>query len=432
VEIDAASNRGIDEIRELRENVRFAPSSSTYKVYIIDEVHMLTKEAFNALLKTLEEPPVHAVFILATTEVHRVPDTVVSRCQRFDFGRVEVAAIREVLEMIAAEEKVEADVAVLDLIAERSDGGFRDAITLFEQLISGPGGRISVESVGGLLSLSAVVAAVEIYRALNSQDVRSALQNVSSFIEDGGDPTQLLRELMKLGRYLLLAKTLEPEALRRELGTERFALVDELASSFDIGFLFEVLQEWQRAIESRSNLVPGLGIELALLRLIPADREVAEAASKTPESMPVEPEKAKETLIDSKAKEEKAPESLPKTGRGPKQQKAGGASEKLIRDRWPEIIEGVKVYNHSIAACLQVAGVESVEGDQINLAFPYKFHRERIDELKNKRVVEKVLAEVLQGDYRLNPVLREQKGVRQEDDDLVKAALDILGGEVVA
>ncbi len=153
IEIDGASNRGIDEIRNLRENIRFAPAAAKYKIYIIDEVHMLTKEAFNALLKTLEEPPAHAIFIFATTEIHKVPLTILSRCQRFDFRRIPTRQISEYLSNIAREEKIEIDAESLFLIARKAEGGMRDAESILDQLISYTDGKITADLVRDSLGL---------------------------------------------------------------------------------------------------------------------------------------------------------------------------------------------------------------------------------------------------------------------------------------
>ena len=204
IEIDAASNRGIDEIRELREKILFAPTQGKYKVYIIDEVHMLTKEAFNALLKTLEEPPAHAFFILATTEMHKIPETIISRCQQFNFKRITSEAIVKRLEDIAAEEKIQAEPDALELIAKMSSGGLRDAIGLMEQMningsvifqevINNLGltGHMQVEAFFEALIKEDSIKAIEIINQVNGQG-----QNLNQFC---GDLISYLREQMILG-----------------------------------------------------------------------------------------------------------------------------------------------------------------------------------------------------------------------------------------
>ena len=203
-EIDAASNRGIDEIRGLRETVKFAPAEGRYKVYIIDEVHMLTAEAFNALLKTLEEPPVHVVFILATTEAHKVPPTIQSRCQRFDFRRITVGEIQGRLRYICDEMKTEADDKALELIALQADGGLRDALSILDQCISLSDGRVTeaqVQEMLGLVGHSWIYRMTEALAAGKAQDV---LNLVAELLRDGKDLRQIVAELELHLRSLMI------------------------------------------------------------------------------------------------------------------------------------------------------------------------------------------------------------------------------------
>ena len=203
-EIDAASNRGIDEIRGLRETVKFAPAEGRYKVYIIDEVHMLTAEAFNALLKTLEEPPAHVVFILATTEAHKVPPTIQSRCQRFDFRRITVGEIQGRLRYICDEMKTEADDKALELIALQADGGLRDALSILDQCISLSDGRVTeaqVQEMLGLVGHSWIYRMTEALAAGKAQDV---LNLVAELLRDGKDLRQIVAELELHLRSLMI------------------------------------------------------------------------------------------------------------------------------------------------------------------------------------------------------------------------------------
>ena len=203
-EIDAASNRGIDEIRGLRETVKFAPAEGRYKVYIIDEVHMLTAEAFNALLKTLEEPPAHVVFILATTEAHKVPPTIQSRCQRFDFRRITVGEIQGRLRYICDQMKTEADDKALELIALQADGGLRDALSILDQCISLSDGRVTeaqVQEMLGLVGHSWIYRMTEALAAGKAQDV---LNLVAELLRDGKDLRQIVAELELHLRSLMI------------------------------------------------------------------------------------------------------------------------------------------------------------------------------------------------------------------------------------
>jgi DNA polymerase III subunit gamma/tau len=422
LEIDAASNRGIDEIRELKEKVRFTPAAARYKIFIIDEVHMLTKEAFNALLKTLEEPPAHVVFILATTEPHKVPETVISRCQRFDFGRIGQGELVGRLAEIATSEGVQIDEGVLEAIAVQADGGFRDALGLLDQLSAGRGGVVKMADVRDLLSISADETAEALARAIMRREAQAGLAALSRYADDGGDITVLHRSLLRLVRSLLLAKTADVAVLERELSGARLAAARELAGAFSVEQLLELAHEWQRSSERKHDLVPGLWLELSLLKLIPSEGALADGAPQEP-ATGTAPVSKKKVPPPPKA-ERSEPEAQPAA---PAQ---GERDPGRLRSEWGEIVSKVRGYNHSVAACLQVASPEGVEGDAVIVAFPYKFHRERIDELKNRRIVERVLSEHLGGTYRLQSVLRERE-VEPARDDLVEAALEILGGEVI-
>lgn len=204
-EIDAASNRGIDEIKALREQVAFAPVDGHYKIYIIDEVHMLTTEAFNALLKTLEEPPAHVIFVLATTDSHKIPATIHSRCQRFDFRRVTVEEIAEHLAMVAEKSGITADAEALRLIAIQSEGGMRDALSLLDQC-GVMGTKVDVNTVREVLGIVGREALRELIQAIGKQDVSESLEKLHVLLEQGKDVKQVLVELAEYLRALLLFK----------------------------------------------------------------------------------------------------------------------------------------------------------------------------------------------------------------------------------
>ncbi|MXY45477.1 MAG: DNA polymerase III subunit gamma/tau, partial [Chloroflexi bacterium] len=207
IEIDAASNRGIDDIRELSDKVRFSPIESRYKIYIIDEVHMLTDAAFNALLKTLEEPPEHAKFILATTEAYKLPPTIISRCQRFDFRRIPIERMVAKLADICGQEGIEASNDALQLVARMANGGLRDAENLLEQVVVSYGSPISEDDVRQLLGLGGDEMALELVRHIIAKSVKDGIATVNGASEQGTDLRQLLRGTLEYLRALLLLKT---------------------------------------------------------------------------------------------------------------------------------------------------------------------------------------------------------------------------------
>ena len=266
-EIDAASNRGIDEIRDLRETVKFAPVDGRYKVYIIDEVHMLTTEAFNALLKTLEEPPAHVVFILATTEAHKVPATIKSRCQRYDFKRITVAEIEKRLQYVAAEMNLNADDEALRLIAIQADGGLRDALSLLDQCSALAEGNITTERVKEIMGL---VGHDWIYRmtsAIAEKHAAGALKIVAELLRDGKDLKQILVELSLHLRSLMIfqaAGTIE----EMDLYAESDEILREQSKLFASNKLMQMIARLHEALnELKWSPQPRITVEVALLEL---------------------------------------------------------------------------------------------------------------------------------------------------------------------
>jgi len=266
-EIDAASNRGIDEIRELRETVKFAPVDGRYKVYIIDEVHMLTTEAFNALLKTLEEPPARVVFILATTEVHKVPATIQSRCQRYDFKRITAAEITARLRYVADNSDIKADDGALSLIAREADGGMRDALSTLDQCAALTAGTISEAEVRELLGLVGRDWLVRLARGLAAKDAQSLLAAIAELIAAGKDLRQLIAELIAELRAVMVyqaAGMLEGASLYE---TDE-DLLKELAGLFAPGDFDRILQVLHGALaELKWSTEPRITVETALLAL---------------------------------------------------------------------------------------------------------------------------------------------------------------------
>ena len=254
LEIDAASNRGIDEIRDLRERVKFAPAQEKYKVYIIDEVHMLTSEAFNALLKTLEEPPVHVLFILATTEPHKIPLTVLSRCQRFDFRRIPLTHIIAHLQGIADEENIGIDVNALELISRKADGGLRDAINLLDQCRGFSKERITIETVNSVLGLVDEAFISFLAEELLLGDLAEVLRKTTDLTASGLDLRQVLYDLLDYLRRELLAKISANNNLSSALS--------ELPSSRYLQVI-RILGEAESRL--RYSLQPRITLELALI-----------------------------------------------------------------------------------------------------------------------------------------------------------------------
>jgi DNA polymerase-3 subunit gamma/tau len=270
IEIDAASNRGIDEIRDLREKINFRPNEARYKVYIIDEVHMLTKEAFNALLKTLEEPPPHAVFVLATTEPDRVPETVRSRCQRFDFRRIPTSEIVEHLARILEQERAKAAPEALVAVARRATGSMRDAISLLDQLLS-YGDEVlelaRVESVLGLVDAHTIGGLVDF---MATGDVAAGLSLINSLVADGVELGELVDQIVAYLRgVLFVAVTRAPASL--DVPQDIAEMMTRQARVLSVPFLLNALREFigiRVLLRDQVPGVPQLPIEMAFLRSV--------------------------------------------------------------------------------------------------------------------------------------------------------------------
>jgi len=268
IEIDAASNRGIDEIRDLREKIGFRPNETRYKVYIIDEVHMLTKEAFNALLKTLEEPPPHAIFILATTEPDRVPETVRSRCQRFDFRRIPTGEIVEHLAAILADEGGKAEPEALVAIARRSTGSMRDAVSLLDQLLSYGDDTLTLARVERVLGLVNAQTIGKLVDCIATNDTAGGLTLLNSLVAEGVELGQLVDQIVAYLRAVLFTRMARtPELL--DLPQDVIPIVVRQAAAFTPTALLAAVREFTEARAALRDQVPGvpqLPIELAFLR----------------------------------------------------------------------------------------------------------------------------------------------------------------------
>ncbi|MBI4708783.1 MAG: DNA polymerase III subunit gamma/tau [Candidatus Portnoybacteria bacterium] len=276
IEIDAASNRGIDEIRELREGIKFSPTRLKYKVFIIDEVHMLTREAFNALLKTLEEPPKHAIFILATTEIHKMPQTIISRCQRFDFHKLILPDLVERLKFIAKEEKIKIDQAALELIALNADGGVRDAESLLGQVMAMEDKEITLEEVQTILGTVDISAVVSMVDFIVKKDAAGAIVFINKIAEEGYDLSQFAKSLINYFRKMMILKTAAESQINEfknlvapEFTQEQLKNILEQGQKFSATDLIKLVRLFIDAENQiKSAVFPQLPLELVIVEIL--------------------------------------------------------------------------------------------------------------------------------------------------------------------
>lgn len=393
IEIDAASNTGVDDIRSLREKVNYAPNQARYKVYIIDEVHMLSNSASNALLKTLEEPPPQVIFILATTEAHKVLPTVMSRCQRFDFHRIAQADVVGALSHICDGEGITAEPPALQLIAKSARGSLRDAENLLEQLTAYYSSEIGLHQVQTVLGITGDWRAKELVRHVVNNDVATGMATINSVNSDGLDLRQFNREVVEYLRSLLLMKTGSDEAvdLTPEDMVELKGLADQ-ASLPQILRAVKLFGEIELGLDGYSTLP----LELALVDCVLAAEgtESAPRPAKVEVSKPVEaatPAPAVAELPPDRAKPASVPEPVTEVATRP-------LSSELeeLRLNWKQVVDNAPedVKRSNAVALLRSAGVKPVdmEGDTVVLAFKYSIHKENMEKPENQRVAERIVS----------------------------------------
>jgi DNA polymerase-3 subunit gamma/tau len=487
VEIDGASNRGIDEIRDLRENVRFAPTEGGYKVYIIDEVHMLTTDAFNALLKTLEEPPERVVFVLATTEPHKVPETIASRCQRFEFRNFTTEQLITRLEQVVEAEQLDVASAALSLIGRHAAGGMRDALALLDQVVSFQSGRIEEIHVAELLGVVPEEQLCQLLDHIAGHKRPAAITLIHQMIGNGADPAQLGKDCISLLRELMLARVGKsedsgimeeswaarwPDLVALEL-EEILTLIDLLARAVaDMRWMSPVWLPLEMAVVrsteagSKKNTQPG-DLHGNLIR----ERELVErlqhleaivkelqASSNQPALVGSEEAETGET-IETKAKP--AADHFRKTDTvgmsvTPSTGGSGEGEFGLLLSRWGEVSEALRQERQApVEAFLREATPRGLDEEgRILLAFSRakEFHKASLEQPKNKEVLERILAPIVGRavevvccfEDEIPSILREsdsmgtahqQEGAISEtsrtENPALKAALKIFGGTVV-
>jgi DNA polymerase-3 subunit gamma/tau len=399
IEIDAASNRRIDEMRELRERVKYAPGQAKYKVYIIDEVHMLTNEASNALLKTLEEPPPNVIFILATTEAHKVLPTIMSRCQRFDFRRVSQKDMMLKLERICKAEGIKIEAEALRLIARSAAGSLRDAENLLEQLFTFYGSDIGLSQVQSMLGITGDKRVKELAGHIISNDIPAGMKTIGSVSSDGLDLKQFNRELVAYLRCLLLIKNGCDRDL--ELTAEEITELKELAAKTSMENILRAVRLFGQ-LELGPDDCSTLPLELALVDCCLTPAAEKEVPIKLTEAKPVKTEQKEAAPPPKKKKETKAEvieSPPPSTEVAEVTTVVSNNKLEQLRANWKQVIEQApeSVKRTAAIAILRSAGVQPVafDGDTVILTFRYSYHKEKIEEPENRRVTAEVISNFL-------------------------------------
>ncbi len=417
IEIDAASNRGIDEIRDLREKIRFAPTSSQYKVYIIDEVHMLTKEAFNALLKTLEEPPKHAIFIMATTEPQKVLPTILSRVQRFDFHKATLEEILKLLERVTKLEGIKIDEEALKLMAQLAFGSYRDALSIMEQISSlrqTAASKITLEQVQEILGLAQEKTIFDFIELLALNDRQKAFRLIDKLYYQGVDLENFTLKLIEVLRKIALFKIGEEQLF--DLTQEQKTQVKLLSEKFSLDELMADIVKFSESLyKIKSAHLPALPLEMVVYEITkqqePSDRV---DTSKEPLASQAEP------LVPIPSPEKSSSASPKATGEG---------SQEFSKNLWPQIIKEARNHNHSLAALLRDATIAGCDEEEVTLAFKFKFHADMVSGKKNTQMVEEILAKITGSQYKVscvvNPGLVIQKPLAP-DEELLNGAKEVF------
>lgn len=426
IEIDAASNRGIDEIRDLREKIKLSPVSSRFKVYIIDEAHMLTTEAFNALLKTLEEPPAHAVFILATTEYGKLPQTIVSRLQKFNFARANKNSLVKVINKIAKSENVKIEDEAINQIAEVADGSYRDAVSIFDQL-SSTKKTIKTLDVSKIARSGGWSELYNFIDLLADKKLKESVMIVENLGNEGGDISYFAKQIVLFLEKLLFIKIGITDGWETDLSKDQLEKMSVLSDKFESAELQSLTKQFLVA-ESEIKLypLPQIPLVLTICKYIP------EEASNEEEEV----EKIDELRMVEKS--QKVINSPP-TVKSSKVVSNGVhiGEVKQIEKKWDKFLDKVKPINAHVVALLRSTRPLSYKGSQLTLEVFYRFHKQKLEEPKIINMLDTVMADVMEKNIKLRFILADKdanppKAVSKSDvveisnDDLEQVAQEIF------
>jgi DNA polymerase-3 subunit gamma/tau len=435
IEIDAASNTSVEDVRDLRDKINFSPNQGRYKVYIIDEVHMLSTAAFNALLKTLEEPPPHAIFVLATTEVHKIPATVLSRCQRHEFRRIPVADIVATLQKIAEGEDIKIEDRALTLIARQATGAMRDAISLLDQLAS-TGQAINLEMAQDVLGTAASQSVLALVEALINKQADAGLDQIHSALDAGSDPRQYARQIVDYLRDLLLIHLGNAEMV--DASVETRAQMARHAQAFDTPELLRIIRVFNHAAtEARSLWQPSLPLEIAFVEALGGTGGSTETStppkkpSKSSARQPAAP--TVETAPPVPPPESQADETAAPVEAEPSEEDQ--SATRSLEASWKAILDMVRGQNPTTYAVLNSCKSRYMRGNDLVLNFASDVIKEKMEQPESLETVRNAVTQVFGRELGVKCYVDTAKrdaippGV--DNDGMVAAALRDLGGELV-
>lgn len=414
IEIDAASNTGVDNVREnIISLSRIKSSSNKYKVFIIDEVHMLSISAFNALLKTLEEPPSNVIFILCTTEIYKVPLTIISRCERFDFKMISFNDMIAKLEVIVKNEKLDVDREVLELIALKADGHLRDAESLFSQIIAVSDKKIDMASANLVIPYNNIEENFKLLESLSKKDVVSAIKIINDLNTNGINLKNFINDFVELLRKMILSKVSDSlsSSLGLDLSEKMEIKISELNKNFSIEDLIKISEKFLLVVkELPTALIPQMPLELAVI-------EICSQIEK----------KVNFNYKDSNDN------FLPNNEKKINSNSSSSVKKEEIEKQWPEFLTRLKPHNHSLSFVMQSCQIKDVNNNTILLAFKYKFHKDRLDSPDINKIVKSVLFDVFKTDLKIKALVDESLEINNKNDnnEIIDDLLKTFGGEVI-
>ena len=415
IEIDAATHTGVDDVRDLRDKIAFAPGEGRYKVYIIDEVHRFTGNAFDALLKTLEEPPPHAVFVLATTEIDKVPATIKSRCLPFEFRRVPLQQVADRLQQIVKAEGLQVDRDALELIARHGTGSVRDSISLLDQIVTDPDEHITLDLAQRILGTASTQAVKDLITALIDQDAAWGLNVIHAAVDAGSDPRQFGQQVIDHLRAILLTQTASADLV--EASQEERTLYQQQAGMIGRAALLKALRAFNEAVNDyKGGWQPQLALELALVDSLSAPQEAYSAAAAPPVANKAAPAPAPAPA---------APADVEARPDAPAQ-----IAPSKVQARWEEAQQAARQQDKYLAPLMDHAQVQNVEGNVVIIGVSNEVFLEKLND--KREGLEQVLSTVHQMALRVQIVLVDpgDSGAQINRDDPVIAKGLELGGEV--
>lgn len=422
IEIDAASNRGIDDIRLLRENLKLTPAKAFKKVYIIDEVHMLTSEAFNALLKTLEEPPEHVMFILATTEANKIPATILSRVTKLDFNLAADNEVFEALDKVAQAEKIEIDQDALSLLSQKAEGSFRDALKLLDQLAC-QGVKITTSLVESSIQGGEFASLVKLLELIWQKDARLALELLGEQIKQGVNAREYTISMLELLRSVMFLKHNVSE-VALAANSKRHLSLTRLAQNFSLEDVVKLVNLLQKAYEQlRFSPITSLPLEIAIVESCQTQVQQVQITQET-QIVQTIPE-AKEAILPEIKMVVVGPSAVQNDDMA------------AIIDKWNYILETIRPQNYSLEALLRSVKVLECGEGKILIEVPYSFHQRILETPKSRNLLESVLKDVLSKEMKVKTVLGKRPKRLEElanveiaaDDEIIKIASEIFNSD---